>query len=49
MMRVSILRVRVFKPIPFRAEGTHVKSDLHLSPEEIDKLIGMAQLVGGQL
>ncbi len=48
-VRVSILRVRVFKPIPFRAEGTHVKSDLHLSPEEIDKLIGMAQLVGGQL
>lgn len=44
-MKISVLRVRFFKPIPFRAEGKHVKSDLHLSPEEIDKLMGMAELM----
>jgi hypothetical protein len=37
-IRISIIRVRVFKPVPFRAEGKEVKSDLHLTPDEIDML-----------
>ena len=44
-MKISILRVRFFKPIPFRAEGDHVKTDVHLTPDEVQKLLGMAEMM----
>jgi hypothetical protein len=37
-IRIAIVRVRLFKPVPFRAEGSSVRSDLHLTPDEIDML-----------
>ncbi len=44
-VRVAIFRVHLFKPVAFRAEGRHVKSDVHLTPEDVDKLVGMAELL----
>lgn len=44
-VKVSIFRVQFFKQVPFRAEGKEVKSDLHLSADEVDKLLGMAELM----
>lgn len=41
-LRVSILTVRVMAPIAFRAEGDHVKSDVHLAPADLDRLLGLA-------
>jgi hypothetical protein len=41
--RVAILTIRVMPPIPFRAEGDHVKSDVHLAPADLDRLIGLAK------
>jgi hypothetical protein len=48
-VKIAILRVRFFKPVPFRAEGSHVKTDVHLSPDEVDKLLGMAELFRRQM
>jgi len=44
-VRVAIFRVNLFKPVAFRSEGRHVKSDVHLTGEEVDKLVGMAELL----
>jgi hypothetical protein len=41
-LRVSILTVRVMAPVTFRAEGDHVKSDVHLAPADVDRLLGLA-------
>jgi hypothetical protein len=35
-------RVRLFDRIPFRATGSQVKSDLHLTASEIDRLVTLA-------
>jgi hypothetical protein len=43
-IKVAIVRVRLFKPVDFRAEGAHVKTEVHLSAQEVDKLMGMAQV-----
>lgn len=40
-IKISIVRVHLFKPVPFRAEGSVVKTEVHLSPGEIDTLIRM--------
>jgi hypothetical protein len=37
-LRIAFIRVRVFKPVPFRAEGKEVKSDVHLTADEIEML-----------
>jgi hypothetical protein len=39
-IKVAFVRVRVFKPIPFFAEGDRVKANLHLTAGEIDTLFG---------
>lgn len=39
-IKVAFVRVRVFKPIPFVAEGDRVKANLHLTSGEIDTLFG---------
>jgi hypothetical protein len=41
-VKISILRVRLFKPVPFREEGSQVKTDIHLTPDEIDQLFSFA-------
>jgi len=38
-LKISIIRVHLFKPVPFRAEGSLVKTEVHLSPGEIDTII----------
>jgi hypothetical protein len=40
-IRVAILKVRVFDPIKFGAEGDRVKAKRHVSPEEVDRLFGL--------
>jgi hypothetical protein len=40
-LKISIVRVHLFKPVPFRAEGSLVKTEVHLSPAEIDALMRM--------
>jgi len=39
-IKVAFVRLRVFKPIPFIAEGAEVRSKVHLSAGEIDTLLG---------
>ena len=36
------VRLRTFQAVRFRAEGQHVRADIHLLPEEIDWLVAMA-------
>jgi hypothetical protein len=37
-IKISFVRVRLFKPVPFRAEGSLVKAEVHLTSDEIDML-----------
>src|SRR5262249_11113769 len=39
-VKVAIIRIRVFKPVAFYAEGDHVKTRVHMTPGEIDTLFG---------
>ena len=39
---LAIVKVRMFDPIAFHAEGTHVRAQRHLSPQEIDRLLAFA-------
>src|SRR6185503_13930355 len=41
-IKVAFVRIRVFKPVPFTAEGDHVKTKVHLSAGEIDTIFGAA-------
>jgi hypothetical protein len=41
-VRVAILKVRLFKPVVFRADGAQVKTDVHLTAGEIDQLFSFA-------
>ncbi len=41
-VKIAFVRVRVFKQIPFYAEGSEVKSKLHLTPGELDTLFSAA-------
>ncbi len=41
-LNLGIVKVRLFAPIVFRAEGAQVKSDTHLTQAEIDRLITLA-------
>ena len=42
-LNLGILKVRLFAPVVFRAEGSQVKSDLHLTQSEIDRLLALAE------
>jgi hypothetical protein len=41
-LKVSVVKVRVFKPIEFVAEGSNVKSKVALSKDEVERLLGLA-------
>lgn len=41
-VKIAIITVRVFKRVPFRSEGDHVKARLELSAGELDTLVGLA-------
>jgi len=41
-MHVFDLKMRAFDAVHFRAEGEHVRADLHLLPEEISWLVAVA-------
>lgn len=41
-LNLGIVKVRLFSPVVFRAEGTQVKSNLHLTEAEIDRLLTIA-------
>ena len=43
-MKISIVRVQLFKPVPFRAEGADVKADVHLTAAEIDTMFRLANM-----
>ena len=42
-INLGILKVRLFQQIKFRSEGHEVKSDLHLTQAEIDRLTTLAE------
>lgn len=42
-IKVAILKIRLFGPVQFRSEGDQIKSDLHLTADDIDRLLGIAQ------
>jgi hypothetical protein len=44
-IKVAIVRFRVFKPIPFYAEGDRVASKVHLTSSEIDTLFGVVSTI----
>jgi hypothetical protein len=41
-VRVAILSIRLMQPVRFRAEGDHVKADVHFAPSDLDRLLGLA-------
>jgi len=43
-IKVAILKIRVFGPVKFTSEGDLVKSEVKLSPDDIDKLFGLLSL-----
>ncbi len=45
-MKVSFLRVRFFRPVVFRSEGDHVKAEVAMSAEEVNKLLSMVEILG---
>lgn len=47
-LRISILSVRVVQPVVFRAEGDHVRADIHLAPTDLDRLIGLASALAAR-
>ncbi|MFW5740870.1 MAG: hypothetical protein ACOC1F_10945 [Myxococcota bacterium] len=47
-VKVSILRVRFFRKIPFRSEGDRVKSEVKLSPKEVNKLLTLAEVAASR-
>lgn len=47
-VKVSFLRVRFFRTVPFRAEEDRVKADLSLSPEEVSKLLSLVEVLGNR-
>lgn len=47
-LRISILSVRVMRPIVFRAEDDHVRADIHLAPTDLDRLFGLASALGAR-
>jgi hypothetical protein len=42
-INLGILRVRLFQQIVFHPEGQQVKSHVHLTPSEIDRLATLAE------
>ena len=40
-IKVAFVKLRVFGPVKFRAEGDLVKSDVHLTQDDIDKIFGL--------
>lgn len=42
-IKVAIIKIRLFGPVEFKPEGDQVKSNLHLSADDIDRLLGLAQ------
>jgi hypothetical protein len=47
-VKVSFLRVRFFRSVPFRSEEDRVKADLNLSSEEVGKLLSLAEVLGNR-
>lgn len=47
-VKVSFLRVRFFRSVPFRSEQDRVKADLNLSAEEVSKLLSLAEVLGNR-
>jgi hypothetical protein len=43
-IKVAILRIRLFGPVKFTSDGDQVKSTVHLTPDDIDKLFGLISL-----
>jgi hypothetical protein len=44
-VRIAIVKIRVFDPIRFFAEGDRVKAKRRVTPEELDKLFGLLSAV----
>ena len=44
-LRVAIVKIRVFDPIKFTAEGERVTATRHVSPQEIDRLFALLSAV----
>jgi hypothetical protein len=45
-VKVSFLRVRFFRPVVFRSEGDHVKAEVAMSADEVNKLLSMVEILG---
>lgn len=41
-IKIAILTVRLFDPIPFSSSGDHVKAHAALAPADLDRLVGLA-------
>jgi hypothetical protein len=47
-MKVSVVRIRMFEPIAFHAEGDRVKSERKVSKAELERLVGLAGMLAGE-
>jgi hypothetical protein len=47
-VKVSVLRIRMFEPIAFVAEGDQVKGERKVSRAELERLVGLAGMFAGQ-
>lgn len=41
-VKVSVVRIRFFQPVVFRAEGNQVKADVTVTPSQLDRMLSMA-------
>jgi hypothetical protein len=44
-LKIAFIKIRLFGPAVFKADGSKVTSDLHLSPDELDKLFTLLAAV----
>jgi hypothetical protein len=44
-MKISVIKIRAFDPIVFRADGDHVKADRRVTKQELDSLLGLAEML----
>ena len=47
-VKVSVVRIRVFEPIAFHADGDQVKGERKIARSELERLIGLAGMLSGQ-
>ena len=44
-MKISVIKIRAFEPIEFRADGDRVAADRRVTKQELDSLLGLVEML----